>query len=114
MGKRKSTPEELDYLFERGVIDEEDYVEFWLDYWEADASGRQDIVDYYTALAASDDNADNVPSVGVVTKVKTDAIKQAQALSETTDRAYKVARRNARGQFSTRGHYYQAVRAVPL
>jgi predicted urease superfamily metal-dependent hydrolase len=108
MGKRKGTPDDLDYLFERNVIDEDDYAAFWAEYWAAPSKKAKDaVVREWTEIAA---DLDNPVSVGVVTRNKADAAKQAQSLNDLGNVAYKVVRRNARGQFSKRGTYYQAVK----
>jgi hypothetical protein len=107
MGKSRGTPDDLDWLFDRDIIDEEDYVEFWRDYWKSSPKQREQLIQEYVDRAAESDSG---VSVGIVTKNKSDAEKQAQALSELGNVEYKVIRRNARGQFSKRGHYYQAVK----
>jgi hypothetical protein len=108
MGKRKGTPDDLDYLFERDVIDEDDYAAFWEEYWDAKSKADKDaVVREWTEIAAG---LDNPVSVGVVTRNKSDATKQAQSLNDLGNVEYKVVRRNARGQFSKRGTYYQAVK----
>jgi hypothetical protein len=108
VGKRKGTPDDLDYLFERDVIDEEDYATFWEEYWKAPSKADKDaVVQEWIDIAA---NLDNPVSVGVVTRNKADADKQAQSLNDLGNVTYKVVRRNARGQFSKRGTYYQAVK----
>jgi hypothetical protein len=110
MGKRKGTPEDLDYLFERDIVDEEDYREFWSEYWQRDAKGRRELekeyVDRYNEIES--DLGDQ--TIGVVYRNRKEAEQQAQALSEMGTTEYRVTRRNARGQFSKRGTYYQAVR----
>jgi hypothetical protein len=107
MGKRKKTPPELDHLFERDIIDEEDYRTFWPEYWKAKTKRqRDDVVREWTDLAAESGQ----PVVGVVSRNRLDAERQAQSLNDLGDVAYKVVRRNAKGQFSKRGTYYQAVR----
>jgi hypothetical protein len=112
---KHSTPDDIDHLFDREIIDEEDYVEFWQQYWNRDAAGRRELVDDYIELYAGvstelGGDVKEFPSVGLTTKDKRSAYQQAQALSELTNRDYRVARRNARGQFSKRGHFYQPIK----
>jgi hypothetical protein len=109
MSKRKHTPGELDYLFARHVIDEDDYAAFWKEYWKASEARRKEIVNEYVQIAAE---GSQQPLASVVTRSKSNAAKQAQQLSATTDRAYRVVRRNAKGQFSKRGTYWQTIKKV--
>lgn len=108
MGKRKKeTPEHLDYLFEREILQEEDYPDFWQEYWkldrQGDKQGQKDLENQYLQLALEFGDTDT-KLAGVVTKFKSDAVAQATAIKG------RVVRRNAKGQFSKRGHYYQAIR----
>lgn len=98
----KKTPAHLDYLFERSIIDEEDYKDFWSQYWRAAAPARKKLVREYKQLAL--DLGDSGKVTGVVTKNRRDAASQAKIIGG------RVVRRNARGQFSKRGHYYQAIK----
>jgi hypothetical protein len=108
MGKRKGTPDDLDYLFERDVIDEDDYAAFWEEYWAAKSKADKDaVVREWVEIAA---DLDNPVSVGVIYRNKSDAIKQAESLNDLGNVEYKVVRRNAMGRFSSRGTYYQAVK----
>jgi hypothetical protein len=107
MGKRKGTPDDLDYLFERDVIDEDDYAAFWEEYWNAPSKKAKDaVVREWTEIAAESGQ----PVVGVVSRNRLDAERQAQSLNDLGDVSYKVVQRNAKGQFSKRGTYWQAVR----
>lgn len=107
-GGGKGTPDDIDYLFERDIVDEEDYTVFWPEYWEAVSKGKEaEVVREWEERAAL---SMEPVSVGIVTKIKDEAIKQAQALGDLGAGDYKVVRRNARGQFSKRGGFYQAVR----
>jgi hypothetical protein len=111
----RGTPDELDYLFERDIIDEEDYVSFWRDYWrldkEGDKEGQQSLVNDYISIAQmsfdgleDDEDEDTRPRIaGVVTKNKSDAQEQARIIGG------KVVRRDRKGRFSKRGRRYQAV-----
>jgi len=82
------------------VIDEEDYADFWDRYWRGNAAARRELVKEYSQQALEFGG----PVVGVVTKNRRDAYVQAQQLGG------RVVRRNARGQFSKRGHYFQAIK----
>ena len=97
---RKQTPTHLDYLFERSIIDENDYRDFWQAYWKRDASGRRALVKEYTQMALEFGGR----VVGVVIKNRRDAVSQANAIGG------RVVRRNKRGRFSERGHYFQAIK----
>jgi hypothetical protein len=108
MGKDKGegTPDELDYLFERDIIDEEDYVYFWRNYWKRGESGRQSLINEFLDMASESESTlgNEGKLAGVVTKNKAAAIRQAKSIGG------KVVRRNKRGQFHKRGRSYQAVR----
>ena len=111
MGKKKKTPEHLDYLFERSIIDADDYADFWKRYWKGNAADRKALVREYKQLvitwndiSESTDYGETRRVTGVVTKSKHDAASQAKSISG------RVVRRNAKGQFSKRGHYYQAIK----
>ncbi len=105
----RGTPDDLDYLFERDIIDEEDYVDFWASYWKRDEAGREELVNEYLNIAAiaegeQGEGGTSLQLSGVVTQVKQTAIDQAASIG-----GY-VVRRDKRGRFSKRGHYFQAIR----
>ena len=102
MARKKKTPAHLDYLFERSIIDADDYADFWKRYWKGNAGDRKALVREYKQLVI--DYGDTRRVTGVVTKSKRDAASQAKAIGG------RVVRRNAKGQFSKRGHYYQAIK----
>lgn len=113
MPKKKGTPEELDYLFERDIIDEEDYVDFWSRYWALNEAGRKNLINEYLERAIDFSGSGITDDIdigkplkisGTVTKNKADATKQAKIIGG------RVVRRNKRGQFSKRGTRYQAIR----
>jgi hypothetical protein len=104
MSKSKGTPDDLDYLFERDIIDEEDYAYFWQQYWNRNAQGRLDLVNEFLEIAADNEELTGRTLFGVVTKNKRYAMEQAKIIGG------KMVRRNRRGQFSKRGTLYQAVR----
>jgi hypothetical protein len=104
--KRHGTPPGLDKFFKRHIIEEEDYAEFWKRWWKGNAKQRDELVNEYIELAAE---TTQEPLASLVTRNRSDAEKQAQALSETTDTNYRVVRRNAKGRFSKRGTYWQAI-----
>jgi hypothetical protein len=105
MGKRKGTPDDIDYLFERDIIDEEDYVDFWTSYWaQSTKKGRLEVVEDFLEIAAQDETKTDKTLAGVVTKTRSVATRQSKLIGG------KVVRRNARGRFSKRGKFYQAVR----
>lgn len=105
--KKHETPEHLDYLFERHIIEEESYGDFWERYWSGNARERRDLEQEYIESAAEElpepEKAERLSS-GKVTRSKAEAGRQAKAIG-----GY-VIRRNAKGQFSARGKHYQAIR----
>lgn len=102
MGKKKSTPAELDYLFERDIIEEDDYREFWSEYWERETpEERQEWIDEWMDEYIEEEE-DEITS-GQPTKNRDRAEEEAARIG-----GY-VVRRNAAGQFSKNGHTFQAV-----
>jgi hypothetical protein len=99
---RKKTPENLDFAFERKLVGEVEYKEFWPRWWGANKSEQQEIIDELLAIAV--DDAPTLPLSGTVTKVRKTAEEQAKLID-----GY-VARRKKNGQFSKRGSLYQAIR----
>lgn len=97
--KRHSTSPKLDYLFERQIVGEASYRDFWERYRDGDAADRRELVCEYINKAAEDDKH----VTGVVAQSKRDALDQAKRIGGC------VARRNAKGRFSKRGHFYQAI-----
>jgi len=105
MGKKGGTPPELDYLFERDIIDEEDYGSFWQEYKQAKSKqGRQNVINSYLELASENEEKNTKQIAGVVTRNRKDAERQALSISG------RVVRRNAAGRFSRTGRSYQAIR----
>lgn len=107
MGKRKGTPGDLDYLFERNIIDEEDYADFWEQYWSKKSEdGRQQVINDFLEMADEGTLGFGTQEkiAGVVTKNKMDAKRQAATIGG------RVVRRNKLGRFSKRGRFYQAVK----
>jgi hypothetical protein len=105
MGKKHGTPEELDYLFERDIIDEEDYGSFWEEWYGAkNKNEKQGVINDWLEIANEDEKKDSKQLAGVVTRNRKDAERQAQSIGG------RVVRRNSRGQFSIRGKSYQAIR----
>lgn len=106
MGKTKGTPDELDYLFERDIIDEEDYIEFWSQYWKMDEFEREELITDYLEIANTNniEGQTDLKLSGVVTELKTTAVRQAKAIGGV------VVRRNKQGRFSKTGKRYQAVK----
>jgi len=96
-----------DYLFERDIIEEEDYARFWDIYWHEDDEGREDLIEEYRAAALEEDAEISVFPVVID---ESEARKQAQAAEDLTGDTYIVVRRNALGQFSVGGHSWQAIR----
>jgi hypothetical protein len=102
VGKKKSTPPELDFLFDRDIISEDDYGGFWQQWWKADKERQREIIDGY--LKEEMEEAPGAPQVGSLTKDKKLAEFQAKLLN-----GY-VVRRNKKGQFSKRGKIFQAMK----
>jgi hypothetical protein len=99
---KKSTPPELDFIFDRELIEEDDYRDFWGRWGKANKREREDIINSYLEEEAEQDSEE--PLTGIVTKNRLLARNQAEIIG-----GY-VARRNKSGRFSKRGHFYQAIR----
>lgn len=105
--KKHVTPGELDTLFARGVVFEQDYQEFWKTWWGSNENERSDIITDLLAEVVEEQSDTAFDKKGItlhVTKNKDAAEKQAAIIG-----GY-VVRRNAKGQFSKRGRHYQAVK----
>lgn len=100
--KGKGTPPELDFLFERDLIEEDDYREFWGRWGKANKKERDRIINSYLEEEAEEDQEE--PIAGIITKNKKLAKDQARIIN-----GY-VVRRTSNGRFSKRGHFYQAIR----
>jgi hypothetical protein len=107
MAKTKGTPDDIDHLFERDIIDEDDYAQFWSEYWrEPNQRGRDRVVNDWLEVAATrdDQGQTNLQLAGTVTKIRLTAIRQAESIGG------RVVRRDRFGRFSKRGHSFQAIR----
>jgi hypothetical protein len=105
MGKKHETPPELDYLFERDIVDEEDYGSFWEDWYGAkNKSEKQNVINDWLELAAKDEEKNTKEIAGVVTRNRKDAERQAKSING------RIVRRNAKGRFSRTGKSFQAIR----
>lgn len=100
-GGRK-TPPELDFLFARGLVEEDEYIEFWPRWWKASPNEKEEIINEYLEEDAED--FPDEPIKATLTRDKNLAQFQAELID-----GY-VARRNKKGRFSKRGVYYQAIR----
>lgn len=98
----KTTPAELDFLFARNIVSEEEYKEFWPRWWHATPNEREDILNEYLEEDAED--FPEQPIKATLTRDKNLAKFQAELIN-----GY-VTRRNKKGRFSKRGVYYQAIR----
>lgn len=98
---KKSTPPELDFLFERALVEEDEYRDFWSRWWKAGKIEREDIIEKY--LEEESEEEPETPLTGSITKVRATAEFQAKLMGG------RVVRRNKKMQFSKRGIYYQAI-----
>lgn len=97
--KGKATPAELDHLFKRHVISEEQYKEFWPAYWKGDADQRQKLIDSYTEEAIEEGEVSSGPL-----RSNKEAARQ-----DLGDRDGYIVRRDKSGRFSKHGGRYQAL-----
>lgn len=74
-------------MFDRSIVSENDYAEFWHGYWKSE--NKDEFINAW---------------LGMVTKNRAEADARAKAIG-----GY-VVRRNKRGQFSKRGRFYHVVR----
>ena len=99
---KHATPAHLDQFFERDIITQRDYDTFWPAWWKADKRGQSKIVDKLL-LKIKETRLGLRKVVCVVTKNKADAKRQAGIIKG------RVVRRDAKGRFSKRGHFYQSI-----
>jgi hypothetical protein len=104
---KHDTPEELDYLFDRDIISEDMYRDFWNSWWRSSPSEREEMIQFYSGEEEDEEEQSGGGTklkVGIPTKFKSEAERQAKKMG-----GY-VVRRNAKGQFSKRGKTYQAIK----
>lgn len=99
---KKTTPPELDFLFERRLIPEDQYKDFWPRWWNSNKKEKEEIIKEY--LIEESIEHPELPLKGILTKNKKLAEEQAVAING------KVVRKTKQGRFSKRGKFYQAVR----
>src|ERR1700686_5109072 len=100
-GGRK-TPAELDFLFDRHLVTEDQYKEFWPRWWNASESTKEDIINEY--LEEAREESPFLPLKGIVTQDREVAERQATTIS-----GY-VVRRDRTGRFNRKGRFYQAIK----
>ena len=100
------TPDELDFIFDRDLISEDDYGQFWKDWFDASKREREDIIEDYRGRGkeGEEEETENLPLKGTVTKNRGVAESQAKAIHG------HVVRRDRTGKFNRRGSYFQAVK----
>jgi hypothetical protein len=103
--KKHSTPEHFDYLFDRDIITEDMYRDFWSEWWQSSPSEQNEMIQFYTGEEEEEPEfiSENLKHPKM-TISKPEAERQAKIIG-----GY-VARRNSRGRFSKRGKFYQAIR----
>ena len=104
---KKGTPPELDFIFDRHLIDEDQYRDFWGNWFKISSEERKKLISKFEEdlyETEEEKEAPKKPTTGTITKNRKLAEQQALAIG-----GY-VARRNAKGQFSKRGRNYQAIR----
>lgn len=99
-GGKHRTPKHIDHLFQREVIPEAEYKEFWPRFWKADNAREQKRV------------VADFSGASVVTKNKAEAEADAKRLSDELGERFTVRRRDKRGRFSKRGKHFQAIRST--
>jgi len=95
------TPSELDFAFERGLITEEDYSEFWPEWWYASQPKRTKIIN---RLLSEKIELPVLPKRGKLTKSRKVAEREAKQMGG------RVVRKDRFGKFNSRGRTFQAVR----
>lgn len=109
--KKHKTPAKLDHLFERDVIDEDDYRDFWDGYWKS--RNRDRYVDEWIG----EEEEEETVVVTVVPRAEAPpqrSGKPTKSLRKAKQDAKRIGgyivRRNKNGRFSKRGKTYQAIR----
>lgn len=102
---KHQTPEHLDYLFDRDIISEDMYRDFWNEWWKSSPSERNEMIQFYTGEEEEEPEFIETQKEKMMPTIsRAEAERQAKAIG-----GY-VARRNSRGRFSKRGKFYQAIR----
>lgn len=107
MGKKKrSTPEHLDYLFERELISRSLYVDFWVGYWDNKSRRHSErkYVDSFVSRNQLELPFNKRAKVGSIT------FSHAAAKEQATNIGGYVRRVTKTGRPSKHGRFYQAVR----
>lgn len=102
--KKHDTPEHLDHLFERDIITEDMYRDFWVEWWQSSSSEQNEMIQFYTG------EEENEPQFVGGLEHPLPTISRAEAERQAKVIGGYVARRNSRGRFSKRGKIYQAIR----
>jgi len=102
---KKGTPEELDFIFARKLISEDDYGEFWKRWFDSSKREQSEIIEEYTEkVSGGYVEGPELPLKGIITKNRKLAENQAKSIN-----GY-IVRRDRTGKFARRGRYYQAVK----
>lgn len=102
---KKGTPPDMDYLFERHVISEDDYAEFWEGYWENKRKrDRQRYIDRFVGEVQLELPMAKRAASGSITFSRKAAEEQAKNIGGYVIRVTK------KGRASKRGRYFRAIR----
>ena len=104
MSKKKEahiTPGDLDFIFDRSLVDEDEYGEFWAEWWIASPEDREKIIDKFSKKKRIELPA--LPKKGKLTKSRKVAEREAKAIG-----GY-VVRRDRFGKYNRRGRTFQAI-----
>lgn len=102
---KKSTPPELDFIFDRELLDEDQYRDFWANWWKSDKQQKEALIDKFSREVEEPlKGGDVLPIKFKPTIDKEEAEKQAKTIN-----GY-IVRRDKNGRFNKRGRHYQAVK----
>lgn len=108
--KKHKTPPNMDHLFDRDLISEADYRDFWDGYWKA--RDKDQYIEDWIGEEEEEEPEREITPPPPIEKPKPHRGKTARKTAEREARKIGgyVVRRDARGRYSKRGHTFQAIR----
>lgn len=101
MARKRKTPEVLDFYFDRDVISEADYRDFWPRWWKGSGQQRREIIRELD-LAVEASKVEQFPTFYVTRSL-------ARAKEDAKRVGGYVVRRDKSGRFNSRGRFYQVI-----
>lgn len=112
---KKTTPPGLDKYFQRQLIKESQYKEFWPKYWKAKKIGAEDSVINRWFPEKKEPGAvlpkpERIIYAAPIRKTVASAERELRKAEKQTGEKFHLVRRDRFGRFNSRGRSYQAIR----